>query len=259
MTDLRSLDAAFAELERRADDLPPGQFTPQPKSRLVPIAAAVAVVAGLAVTATTLLPEGEPAVQVGSPTATSASTQPPTSPPPTSPSAVKPPAAETPEDLADRFRAVLGDTATFTISETGFGTSISTAPPPGQKITGPLPTRYAGASFIGTLTAGGVTGGFDLLMHPEGKLANGGGCGVEPPPECRVANLPDGSILGIWDMRLETKGGITYGVDRVRPDGVVVGIHVSNISSPKGNGTKLAPRPPLTLDQVIAIISSDRW
>jgi hypothetical protein len=45
----------------------------------------------------------------------------------------------------------------------------------------------------------------------------------------------------------------------LRPDGANFVLHVSNQRSPKGASELLGPRPPLTTDQMIAILTSDRW
>ena len=43
---------------------------------------------------------------------------------------------------------------------------------------------------------------------------------------------------------------------RVRVEFVM---HVSNERDPKGAGAVLAPKPPLRLDQMTEILTSDRW
>ncbi|HEV8558432.1 MAG TPA: hypothetical protein VGR06_18835 [Actinophytocola sp.] len=132
MTDLHTLTDAFTELERRADAVTAGtpfplapRRTERPRSRLVPVAATVVAVAGLAAGVALLAPGDNSGPQSGSaPPGTSTITQPPTT-------SAKPPAIpRTPEELADRFRAALGGTATFTVTDSGAGAAVVTLPPP---------------------------------------------------------------------------------------------------------------------------------
>ncbi|WP_158848645.1 hypothetical protein [Saccharothrix deserti] len=266
MSDLRALTDAFAELERRADaataGMPfelPSRARPRraPLPRLVPVVAAVAVVAGLATGAVLLVPDGPPATQTAAPPAASSTTlSTVTSEPP-------PPVPANPDELAERFRAVLGDTATFVVTETGPGAVVMTAPPAPPAVprvtNAPQPTVAVGASITGTLTASGVTGGFDLAVYPgtAGKKAE---CNApDPATMCTARDLPDGSSLATGQVPLEAANGMTYEVKLIRPDGVVFTMHLSNQRSPKGSGEQLAPQPPLTIDQLIAIATSDRW
>jgi hypothetical protein len=244
MTDLRALTDAFAELERRADAASAG--TPyelpvraQPRrplgqgSRLMPVAATVAVVAGLAVGAALLAPGGDPGtISAGAPPTTGSD--------PTSAAAPAFTVPRTPDELAARFRVVLGDTATFTVTDTGAVTE---------------------AAIVGTLTASGVTGGFDLGIYPADPNATDvQRCDVLDPAHCTQRSLDDGSSLIIGQMPLEgSPNGITYSLVLIRPDGIELTMHVSNQRSAKGGSEELAPHPPLTIDQMIAIATSDRW
>jgi len=297
MTDLRALTDAFTELERRADahtelhgrtdaahvtQLPTAPSRPRgvrPSARLVPVAAAVAVVAGLAATGVVLLaPGSDSGGQVATPPVTGST---PVSPTSAAPQRTLGPS--TPEDLIERFRAVLGDTATFTVTDRGPGAVIMTMPPapsgalpspgvspasPGSAPTGsqpelppgsasatPQPRETVGSSIVGTLTAAGVTGGFDLTVYPTD--GDGGMC-VEGCAPTIV--LPDGSKLTTGQFDLEgPPNGITRQVELVRPDGLLLEMHVSNQRSPKGASELLSPHPPLTIEQMTAILTSDRW
>jgi hypothetical protein len=273
MKDLRNLTDAFAELERRGDEaadrMPAGlPVRPNRKSRLVPVAVAVAVVAGLATGVALLAPGDGGGTRVAAAPSTSVA-------PPTSPPAVP----TTPEDLANRFRTVLGDTATFVVTDTGAAMDLPAgqpdgqAPPPsanteeGSPLTPPEPTMGAtsieapvgtsnGAAIVGTLTAGGVTGGFDLQIYqqdpgtpPMCDNSDDASCSITENPTMAVgssplANAPD---------------GVTHMVQLIRDDGVTLLMHVSNERDPKGESEVLAPQPPLTTDQMIAILTSDRW
>lgn len=252
MTDLRTLADAFAELERRADvamsTADPSKSaaqlnTPPVRQRrtwasyrwLTPVAAAAAVVLAVVAAVVTLAPGGGSGTQSGTQTITSATTAPTTQPAPTSTPTVPRDSAE----LATRFRTVLGDTATFTVTDTGPGTVGSAA--------------QAGAFLGGVLTASGVSGGYNLWFYP-GRVM--GECGY-----CTRTPLADGSELWVHQMPLEgPPSGLTIGVDLYRADGVVIRLFVSNARSPKGGDTdQLSARPPLTQEQIIAILTSERW
>jgi hypothetical protein len=267
MTDLTDLADAFTELERRADaasaGLPPLplRHTPRPgPRRLLAVAATVAVVAGLAVGAVVLAPGDDGAMQAGAPPV----------PPSTTGSAPAPAFTipGTPEELADRFRAVLGDTATFTVTETGAPVVLTApaAPPasaPGgagaQSVTALPSATPVGAAIVGMLTAAGVTGGFDLQIYPTtpGEPA---WCDDPDLSHCTVRTLADGSSLATAQVPLEgSSNGVTLQANLIRPDGAEFLMHVSNERSPKGASEVLGATPPLTIDQMIAIVTSDRW
>lgn len=265
MTDLRALHDAFEELERRADaatartslDTPPRTRAAASRSgvRLAPIALAAAVVAGVATGAVLLVPNNDPVTQAAPPGTSS------TAPPVTTVPAPPPPAHETPELLAERLRAVLGDLATFVVTETGPGASrwtLPEGPPTGAPSNlDPKPTTEIGSSIGGTLTAAGVTGGFDLLMYP-GTAGEKAQCALPDEPSCTMRELPDGSSLATNQYALETAGQ-TNEVKLTRPDGLVFVMHVSNRKSPKGQGPVLGPHPPLTVEQLVQIATSERW
>ncbi|UVS76410.1 hypothetical protein [Actinokineospora sp. UTMC 2448] len=249
MTDLRALTDAFAELERRADAAVPVESrlrpSERPRSRLMPVAAGVAVLAGVAVAAAVLLPgrAAEPVAPAQAPTTTTTEAQAPA------------PLPASHEELSDRFRAVLAGSATFTVTDTGAAKTI-TAP---DKSGGEPVVTDNGAAIVGTLTAGGVTGGFDLGMYRDAQAADVDWCASHEA--CAVTVLPDGSKLTMGEFHHggATPEGVTYMALRVRPDGVVIDMHVSNAESPKGNSGLLGATPPLTRDQLREIISSDLW
>jgi hypothetical protein len=258
MTDLRTLTDAFSELERRADVVT-AERAAQPirraPRRLVPVAATVAVVTGLAAGAVWLVPGDNAGTSTGTTPTTSTSTTSTSTSTSTSRSSTGLP--QTPEELIDRLTTVLGGTATFTVTERGPGAYQMTVPPGPDN--GPLPTSEdsatsIGASIVGAMTAGGLTGGFDLVVFPGSGTRHPSECGA-----CTRTTLPDGAELDVTVMTLEAPGGLTYGVDLVRTNGDTISMHVSNNSAPKGNGDVIAPRPPLTTDQMIAIVTSELW
>ncbi|MFJ6673841.1 hypothetical protein ACIQMJ_22260 [Actinosynnema sp. NPDC091369] len=259
MTDLRALDDAFAELERRADavtaarpfDLPRAPAS-RPAGRLVPIALAAAVVAGVATGAVLLTPNADPGPPTTQPGASTSAPEPVVT--------TAPPAAhDSPEALAERFQAVLGDLATFVVTERGPGATRMTLPDsPNSPSANAAPRQgtNVGASIGGTLTSAGVTGGFDLLLYP-GTAGDQAWCASDEPG-CTVRDLPDGSKLRTGEVALEGSG-VTNEVKLVRPDGLVFIMHVSNRQSPKGLGPLLGAHPPLTVEQLVSIATSDRW
>ncbi|MEV8441187.1 hypothetical protein AB0425_27730 [Actinosynnema sp. NPDC051121] len=260
MTDLRALRDAFDELERRADavtaakpfDHPTRTHASRPGTRLVPIALAAAVVAAVATGAVLLVPDADHATTQVAQSGGSATSAPVVT-------TTRAPAHGSPEVLAERLRAVLGDLATFTVTESGPGAALLTVPdsPTATPPTGTSPPASTVGSMIGgTLTASGVTGGFDLVVYP-GTAGEKAEC-VPDAPDCTARDLPDGSSLTASRYALEGSG-VTNDVRLVRPDGLVFSMHVSNRQSPKGLGPLLGAEPPLTVDQLVGIATSDRW
>ena len=259
MNELRTLHDAFTELERRADTATTNSVMTATPARhrmswLVPVAATVVVVAGLAAGVVWLVPGDDTGTQAGSPTSTSTNA----SAPPTS----APAAPSTPDELIDRFRTVLGDTATFTVTEKGPGASVMTAPP-GPDVDGDTSADVSsatstGAAIVGTLTAGGVTGGFDLVTYPA-LPSDKPSCEGQDPGHCAISTLPDGATLRVDQPWALEGGGTSLYVVVLRADGNIYDMHVSNRQSPKGAGDMLGSQPPLTTDQMIAILTSDRW
>jgi hypothetical protein len=230
MSDLRTLHDAFVELERRADaasaEARSTARPPRRVARLVPMAATIVAVAGLIAGAVWLVPGDSGAPVGGQQTTTVAA-------PPTS----RDPVPKDSDELADRFKEVLGDTGTFSVTETMFG---------------------PGPFIFGKLTVAGVDGGFDLQIYNEPDGAERWSCGENP--DCQEATLPDGSQLTASQFtHTEAPGGISYTVSLVRPDNTLLLIDLSNRENPKGMGVLYGPQPPLTLEQLKAIVASELW
>lgn len=259
MSDLRTLNDAFAELERRVDAAAAGTapvVRPRRAVRLVPVAATVVAVAGLFAGAMWLVPS-DPGAPAG--------------PPPTalSTTSARSPVPHSSEDLIARFRVVLGDTATFEVTQEQVLGPPSPSNNPNQ--TGmvvvpqsrePDATTYALVS--GTLTSEGVTGSFSLAILPGDDSAHGTWCPDSRPVECSVITLPDGSQLATETARW-APGAVSHLAFLKRPDRTMVRLQISNQEDPAGavpgapGGRFLSPQPPLTVEQVKAIATSDKW
>jgi hypothetical protein len=75
-----------------------------------------------------------------------------------------------------------------------------------------------------------------------------------------VRRLADGSSLAVSREPLQgSRNGVTYQVDLMRADRAEFLMHVSNERDPKGESAVLAAHPPLTTDQMTAIVTSGRW
>lgn len=261
MSDLRTLHDAFAELERRADAAAAGVapvVRPRRAVRLVPVAATVVAVAGVVASAVWLAP-GDSGTQAAGPPTTAPSTTTAHSPIPT-----------TPDDLIARFRVVLGDTATFTVTEKttlpGGPPSSNVNPSPGsepdvlQTVNPDFPTS---AIIFGTLTSTGVTGSFSLTIRPSDSEGDEL-CALSRAEDCGVSRLPDGSWLATGTAR-PVPGAVSHMACLKRPDGTLVFMLVGNQEDPQGaalntpGGEILAPRPPLPLDQLKMIVTSEKW
>jgi hypothetical protein len=281
MSDLRTLSDAFRELERRADERAeqPQRAPARHRGTAPLVAATVVAVAALATGTALLTRDGNTPAPAGG----AAGSQHPTH---SSGHAVtKTPEKHrakhhakatddivvpmTPDDLAAEFKVVLGDLATFTVTQRSGGANKATAPiftPSGKRIHQrdlpiPTPNKLGGDTFIGgALTSSDtVTGGYDLqiLQTAPGDKAM---CDDPDLSTCSVTELADGSSLALGHEPLDgAPDGVTYEVDLVHPDGVELLMHVSNESDPKGESRVLAPKPPLTLDQMKAVVTSDEW
>lgn len=265
MNDFPTLTDAFTELERRADAAlgalvePTLPVAPRHRSRLPLVAASAVGVLAVSGGVTLFASGGGSHPQASAPPMTSAAHS----------STVAAPVAfqipRTPADLARRFRVVLGDMATFTVTDTGQPANV-TLPSPTMSAAGPSqPTRMSngsakpnGAAIVGTLTASGVTGGFDLQIF---RTAPGKAwCDDPDRSQCTVRRLADGSSLAVGSEPLQDAAiAVTYQVNLIRTDGVEFLMHVSNEASPKGASVVLAPHPPLTRAQLSAIVTSGRW
>lgn len=275
MTDLRTLRDAFDELESRADVAPvasPTLLRPERaarrSARLAPFAAAGAVAATAAVLVIwQQAGSGSPAKQpaAGRPNArltAAASTGPPAS-------RYQPPT--TGAQLAEEARAILGATATITVTDSSG--SVSGAPAkstervlvetkgggPAEQIPAVSgePGATSGAAIVGTLTAAGLTGGFDLNVF---ATSPGSTALCDADTDCSVRPLADGSSLAVGSWRDDkVPGGITYQVEMVRADGADILLHLSTEQDPKGQSAVTASQLPLTLAQMTDFVSSDRW
>lgn len=299
MTDFRTLTDAFAELERRADEASAAMPADTahhvpPRHRAGPLLIAASVVAVLAVVAAVaLLARGRNAgtdAAAGPPTPTQRATH--SASPKTSDTFQVP---QTPAELARRFQVVLGGSATITVTDTGAPVQASVPAAPTRTVpavpnhvvpgvprhgvpatptqtvpavpngsTGyqtalPASGEANGAAIVGTLTASGVTGGFDLQIFRDRP----GGTAMCDDPDrsrCTVRRLADGSSLAVGREPLQGAAhAVTFSVDLIRPDGVEFLMHVSNERDPKGESSVLAAQPPLTTQQMTAIVTSSRW
>ena len=276
MNTLETLADAFTELERRADSagqLTRGtEFPVRRHARLPLVAAAVVTTLAVAGGAALLARSGGSSNDAGGASPTDGTN----SPAAETTSVVTTPVFRIPQsgdELAARFRAVLGDLATFTVTDsvapvTVTAPTITVPPTPAGSepriASTPIPIPNAGtpngAAIVGALTSGGVTGGYDLqiLQNQPGSKAM---CDDPDRSRCTTSTTADGGSLAVGREPLPTggAGGVTYEVDLIRADGVEFLMHVSNERDPKGESAVLAPEPPLTTDQLVEIVSSDRW
>ncbi len=264
-TGIDTLHDAFGELERRADAYPATELQPpaprRRRGQLLLVAASIAVVLALAILAT---------VRFGAGTARHASGPAGVAPNPSvthvrndvhghrggslgGPARTAPPlsgalrrsaarmaarsaaAAHMDEQFRLALRDAVGDSGTFTVTE------------------------HPGASvLVGELTVNGVTGGFDIQHFVAGR-GTAASCDDLDRVRCDVSSRPGGASLATGSEALQTApGGITRQANYVRGDGVEFVMHVSNAADPKGAG-HVAATPPLTIPQMVAIVTSGRW
>jgi hypothetical protein len=279
MSKFQTLTDAFTELEQRADaasrTLPAeADRALSHRSRVPLIAASVVAMLALAGGAVLLTRDHGSGSAPAAPLA--AGGQPSTATTPAAPAGFQIP--KTPAELATRFRAVLGDTATLVVTDTGAPVDITLPPAataPASHVAAdsptdgltpmtPVPNAAAhqgstnGAAIVGTLTASGATGGFDLQIF---RTTRGETAWCDSPGRgCSISTLADGSSLAVGHSGLEgAPNGVTYEVNLVRADGVEFLMHVSNERDPKGDSTVLSAHPPLSTDQMAAIVTSVRW
>jgi hypothetical protein len=268
MNTFETLTDAFTELEQRADTATQqlGDATThvpvRHHSRAPLVAASVAATLAVAGGAALLAHGGGHSHQAGGTPPTQAA-----KPNPVSTTVAASPAftiPQTADDLAARFRTVLGDLATFTITDTGAAVTISLPPSPvtsNGKVgrLQPLPSGTPnGAAIVGVLTSHGVSGGYDIQIF---QSSPGSKATCDDSSQCTSTTTADGGSLAVGREPLPTggAGGLTYQVDLVRADGVEFLMHVSNQRDPKGESAVLAARPPLTTDQMVSVVTSDRW
>ncbi|MFD1151586.1 hypothetical protein [Saccharothrix hoggarensis] len=119
------------------------------------------------------------------------------------------------------------------------------------------------ALIAGTLTSAGVTGSFDLMIRSSDSEPREW-CRLARTEDCDVSTLPDGSRLVTGTGR-QAPGAVSYLACLMRHDGTTVLMHVGNQEDPRGaainspGGEIYSPQPPLTLDQLKAIVTSDKW
>jgi hypothetical protein len=187
-----------------------------------------------------------------------------TAPSETAPSSTAPAGFQIPQTargLADRFQVVLGDTAAFTVTDTGrpITTGVPVRIPSRGSVELPIPAgKPNGAAIVGVLTAAGLSGGFDIQIFQNDPGAKAT-CDDPDSSTCDVRRLDDGSSLATGSEPLQNADGVTYQADLIRADGVEFLMHVSNERDPKGESAVLGDHPPLTLDQMVQIPRSDRW
>jgi hypothetical protein len=266
MSEFRTLHEAFDELARQADAAPTTEIAPRRShSHFALIAASIVAVLAIATGAVLLARPGHSSHgQAGgapSDAATSAAYSGPAAPPASEPvtHSVSQPVSEpvstspashgfqipqTVKDLSDRFQTVLGDEATFKVT-LGEGAGS---------------TNTGGAYIVGTLTtSSGATGGFDLQIIPAGK-GDKAWCDDADQTTCKVTHQPDGASLAVGSVPLQTvPGGVTNQANLIWADGTEFLMHVSNARDPKGESALMGALPPLTTDQMTAIVTSDRW
>jgi hypothetical protein len=248
-------------LERRADTAAAGTAPvtrPRRAVQRVPVAATVVAVAGLVAGAVWLMP-GDSGTHAASPPSTASSM-----------TTARNPAPASPDDLIARFRVVLGDTATFEVTTKntlpGGPPSSKNNPPPGSELVVPQtvnPDFPTSALIFGTLTSAGVTGSFSLTIYSSDSEP-GEWCRISRMKDCDVSTLPDGSRLATGTAQPD-RGAVSYLACLKRPDGTMVLMRVGNQEDPQGaainspGGAILSSQPPLTLDQLKAIVTSDKW
>lgn len=260
MSSLSTLHEAFDALERRADTLGHAGARPRdaghaPRLRwAAPLAAAV-VVAGAATGAAVLSQHhstraAPQAPAQARPTAASTHPTPRTSAPPTD-AVPWPPrylALTKYPDLAARVRTIVGPDVTITVDPARSASSQGST----------IGYDRLGSSISGTLTANGHSGGYivdDATTVPGTRTSV---CQVYEIEQCTVRTYRGGSLgAGL----LHTGGGRTEYVEYVRADGAQIDVIVSTLSDVKDSqGTRVTSAVlPLSVDQMIALATSDKW
>ncbi|HEU5005779.1 MAG TPA: hypothetical protein VFT67_02345 [Jatrophihabitantaceae bacterium] len=274
MNTLRDLHEAFHELELRADAVAaatePLARPSRPARRLLAPAASVAAVAAVALTVAgvTVWHDGSasPAAGGGGPATQPASDLTASSGPLT----WQPPAS--PAQVAATARQLLAGLATVTVTDTGYPVGVtapdgpdsgaasagSGAPNAAQPDHSAVP-QHDGAAIVGTITADGRRGGFDLnVMSADDGPVTRSACDFHDG--CTVTAQPDGSalVVSVWHSPNQA-GGLTYQVESVRPGGADVLLHLSTLTDPKGDSAVNTKRLPLTVQQMTDFVSSDQW
>ena len=231
MSDFQTLDDAFTELARRADAAVPAALdttaapaiSPHRHQLLLVAASVVATLAAAGVTALVTRGGGHPAGQAGGEQAATAG-----------PSAAPPAGFQLPQtsdDLIARFRRVLDELspgATFTVTDTGAAVTVTLPPAPvasvtvtenvGGQVTTAVPAIHGGppvpvplpaspgepngAAIVGTLTADGVTGGYDIQIFQDRPGAR---AWCDGPQHCTVTRTADGGSLAVQSTELSAR------------------------------------------------------
>ena len=298
MNDFHDLSDAFDELERRADAASAASSvltTPRATRRARPLLIAASSVAVLAVAVTgaiTASGDRTTTQQQAGGLGTSVASSAPVAPTPAATTSSSAPASQAipdnPKALERLFTRALDGLATFTVTDTGAAivstvgsstvpaTPITAAP---STLTTPTPTlttsgtsrppspqtpvkstpavQTSGAAIIGMLTSAGLTGGYDIQIYQDspGTKAQ---CDDPGASSCSVRTLASGSSLATGSEPLQN-GGLTYQATLVQADGTTILMHVSNDRDPKGAGGQSARRPPLSIEQMTAIVTSPIW
>ena len=139
------------------------------------------------------------------------------------------------QKFAAAFHDVAGNTATYTVT-----------------------LRPGGPVLVGQMTVDGVIGGFDIQDFRAGSGTKAS-CDDLDRVKCDVRSMPGGASLSTGSEALQTDpGGVTQQAEYVTSDGVEFVMHVSNAADPKGAG-QVAAKPPLTIAQMVSLLTSDRW
>lgn len=277
MNDLRTLHDAFDALERRADTAPVHDLVTAPRRRTKHLAAPVAAAAAVVLAAGTVAlwqhhddrsPSTAPAG--GGRTVPSVMPSAPHVATPHTATGYQPPTTEA--QLTAKARDLLAGVATIVVTDGSDPGGASGPTPsytpnpqahkgkrrgaPAQPITSSAPDASSGAGIVGTLTADGVTGGFDLDVY----ASPGGRAMCDADTSCSVHTRADGSTvaIGSWHDQ-QAPGGVTYQVEMVRPDGADVLMHLSTEHDPKGESAVTASHLPLTVKQMVDFVTSPSW
>ncbi|MCL2781632.1 MAG: hypothetical protein FWD74_09150 [Actinomycetia bacterium] len=165
--------------------------------------------------------------------------------------------------LTRGLRAALGATATIT-------------PTRWQGADANAPTDLQSASLSGTLSAGGRSGEFYLMVSVISPLNETSACADGPRPTCQLTTtkLPDGSKLTVSSLlrgddwfqnknpEIPTDGSqaCEYMIFLERTDGLEIMLTVSNVVGSTDNPYAVSgPRPPLTVKQLTQIVTALSW
>lgn len=161
--------------------------------------------------------------------------------------------------IVDRYEQVFGDAVSIELmieGMSGVDTAFELARDGSAVVVSPNAPHAAFGWYVrGVLSADGVKGGFDLAINVDGPHA---APSCELLTDCTVSDLPDGSTLAAGQVPLDSDG-VTYVVDLVRADGLEFILRVSNERNPSGDSIMLDSVPPLTIEQMVQIVTDSRW